>query len=433
VNPREEADAGRAVTTHLPEGARFIGPEPGALPGWAPGDAPAYDDIISCVACGLCLPHCPTYRLTGEESASPRGRVAAMRAVAEGTAIVDETFGEFMDLCLSCRACEDVCPSHVPFGRMMERARAQLEPTRPARHRFLRFLGFDVVLPRGWLLTAITALMPATRPFVPKRVRALIPRPRTTDLFRPIPRITEPAGPPRGTVAILAGCVQDRWFRPANRATVRVLARNGWRVVVPRQACCGALHAHYGHLATARKLARRNMESFADVDWIVVNSAGCGAHMKEYGELLGPAGESFSLRVRDFMEFFHEQGIEAPPASPFGRVAIHDPCHLLRAQRIHEAPRAVLTHVPGLQLAEVPMGDRCCGAAGLYNVLQPEMANELMRQKADAIASTGAPAVAVANPGCAMQIRAGLDRLGGSAAAIEVLHPAEILDRAYGG
>jgi glycolate dehydrogenase iron-sulfur subunit len=203
--------------------------------------------------------------------------------------------------------------------------------------------------------------------------------------------------------------------------------------VAPRQSCCGALHAHYGHLGTARMLARRNMASFGDVDWIVVNSAGCGAHMKEYGELLGPAGESFSVRVRDFMEFLHETGAEAPPASPFGRVAIHDPCHLLRAQRIHEAPRAVLAQVPGLELAEVPQGDRCCGAAGLYNVLQPEMAAELMRQKADAIVSTGAPAVAVANPGCAVQIRAGLDQLGGSGPGIEVLHPAEILDRAYGG
>jgi glycolate oxidase iron-sulfur subunit len=437
----------------LPEGFRFIGPEPGSAPAWPLPDAPDPADIASCVACGLCLPHCPTYRLTGEESASPRGRIAAMRAVSEGSAEVDARFMEFMDLCLSCRACENVCPSHVPFGRMMERARAQVEPLRPARHRLARWLGLEVALPRGWLLTLATAVLPLARPVLPRRVGELLPRIRLGELARRLPRVTEPSGgEPRGTVALLAGCVQDRWYRPVNRATIRVLARNGWRVVVPAgQVCCGALGAHYGRLGSARRLARRNLRAFAGADWVVVNSAGCGAHMKEYAELLeapgGPdhgrvaapartdgadaaAAALLSAKVRDFMEFLDEQGVEAPEGVPLRRVALHDACHLLHAQRIHGAQRAVLGALPDLQVDEIEHGDRCCGAAGLYNLLEPGMADQLKREKAAAIHATGAPAVLVGNPGCAMQIAAGLREIGSPAA---VLHPAELLDRAYGG
>ena len=422
----------REISFGLPEGFRFIGPEPDAAPRWPLPEPPAADDIASCVACGLCLPHCPTYRLTGEESASPRGRIAAMRAVSEGRAGVDGRFMEYMDLCLACRACEDVCPSHVPFGRMMERARAQVEPLRPARQRLARWLGLEVALPRGWLVTLVTALLPLARPLLPRRTRALLPRVPLRDLTRRLPRVTEPdpPGPARGTVALLAGCVQDRWYRPANRATIRVLARNGWRVLVPPgQTCCGALAAHNGRLRSARALARRNLAAFAGADWIVVGSAGCGAHMKEYGELLGDSpAAALSARVRDLMEFLDEQGIQPPAAAPPARVALHDPCHLLHAQRIAEAPRAVLRQVPGLEVGEIEHGDRCCGAAGLYNVLEPGMADRLKAQKAAAIHATGAAAVLVANPGCAMQIAAGLAELG---SPTRVLHPAELLDRAY--
>jgi glycolate oxidase iron-sulfur subunit len=419
----------------LPEGFRFIGPEPGSAPAWPLPDAPDPADIASCVACGLCLPHCPTYRLTGEESASPRGRIAAMRAVSEGAAEVDGRFMEFMDLCLSCRACENVCPSHVPFGRMMERARSQVEPLRPARQRLPRWLGLEVALPRGWLLTLATVLTPLVRPFLPRRVRELLPRVRLCELARRLPRVTEPpSGAARGTVALLAGCVQDRWYRPVNRATIRVLARNGWRVVVPAgQVCCGALSAHYGRLASARRLARRNLSAFDGVDWIVVNSAGCGAHMKEYAELLGASAAAparrISAKVRDFMEFLDEQGIEVPERLPVHQVALHDPCHLLHAQRIHGAQRAVLGALDDLRVDEIGHGDRCCGAAGLYNLLEPSMADQLKREKAAAIRATGAPAVLVANPGCATQIAAGLREIGSTTT---VMHPAELLDRAYG-
>jgi glycolate oxidase iron-sulfur subunit len=443
MTERQQQHGGGHGMFDLPEGFRFIGPAAGAQPAWPLPEPPDPADVAACVACGLCLPHCPTYRLTGDESASPRGRIAAMRAVGEGRAEVDATFMEYMDLCLSCRACEDVCPSQVPFGRMMEHARTQVEPLRPARHRLLRWLGLEVALARGWMLTAATALLPLARPFLPRRTRALLPRVRLRELLDRLPEVTEPdlaaGGAPRGTVAILAGCVQDRWYRPVNRATIRVLARNGWRVLVPRgQGCCGALAAHYGRLGAARALAGKNQAAFgaagAEADWLVVNAAGCGAHMKEYGQLLGgdAATAALAAKVRDFSEFLAEQGVEPPAAAPagIGRVAVHDACHLLHAQRIREAPRTVLGRLPGVELCELADGDRCCGAAGLYNVLEPAMADQLKAQKAAAIAATGAPAVAVGNPGCAMQIAAGLAERG---AAVEVLHPAELLDRAYRG
>jgi glycolate oxidase iron-sulfur subunit len=415
----------------LPEGVRFVGPEPGREARWrVPLDAPADADLAACVACGLCLPHCPTYRVTGEESASPRGRITAMRSVTEGIAEPDETFSRFMDLCLACRACEDVCPSHVPFGRMIERARVQVEPLRTRRSRFLRWLGLDVALPRKKLLWLAAALQPLARLALPERVRALAPR--RTELFRRLPRVTEPVGEALGTAALLSGCVQDRWFRGVNRATIRVLARNGWRVVVPRtQVCCGALAAHHGRLDTARALAGRNLRAFADVDVVAVNASGCGAHLQELGDLVATdEARAFSAKVRDVMQLLHDAGSTPEPAGDPGldRVAYHDACHALRVQGIHAQPRALLRAVPGIEVVDVPNGDVCCGAAGLYNVLEPEMSSELRRRKAEAVASTRAEVVASANPGCTMQIAAGLRELGST---MRVLHPVEILDRAY--
>jgi len=408
----------------LPEGVRFIGPEVDWEPGWATGDAPSTADLNACVACGLCLPHCPTYRLTGEESASPRGRITAMRAVHEGRAATDETFTRFMDLCLVCRACEDVCPSHVPFGRMMEAARTQIEPLRSRRVRFVRWLGLDVVLPSRRLTFVAAFLASLARPLLPSRIRALVPKGRAA--HGRLPETTEPIGDTRGTVAFLAGCVQDRWFREVNLATIRVLARNGWRVIVPRgQTCCGALQAHNGHLGTARKLARKNASAFASMDHVVVNAAGCGAHMQAYGGLL----ERADLPVRDVMEFLHETGIvgDAGALPELTRVAYHDACHALRAQGIHDQPRELLGAIANLELVEIPNGDRCCGAAGIYNVTEPEMSGRLMREKAEAVVSTGAAVVASGNPGCTMQLLAGLRELG---ADVRVVHPVELLDAA---
>jgi glycolate oxidase iron-sulfur subunit len=414
----------KPLGTDLPDGARFIGPEPGWEPNWSPGDAPTQADLNACVACGLCLPHCPTYRLTGEESASPRGRIAAMRAVQEGRAVPDETFAEFMDLCLVCRACEDVCPSHVPFGRMMEAARTQIEPLRPRRERFLRWIGLDVVLPSRKLTWLAGALAPLARPFLPRRIRALTLK--DGEPFVRLTHVTEPEGEVRGTVALLSGCVQDRWFRRVNRATIRVLARNGWRVVVPRgQTCCGALAAHNGHLRTARRLASRNATAFAGAEHVLANAAGCGAHMAGYGDLV----EGAALPARDVMAFLHEEGLRVRPGSlpALTRVAYHDACHALRAQGIHRQPRDLLGAIGNLDLVEIPNGDRCCGAAGIYNVTEPELSGRLMREKAEAIASTGGSVVASGNPGCTMQLGAGLRELGTD---VRIVHPIELLDAA---
>jgi len=414
----------KPLGTDLPDGVRFIGPEVDWEPGWATGDAPTTADLNACVACGLCLPHCPTYRLTGEESASPRGRITAMRAVHEGRAATDETFARFMDLCLVCRACEDVCPSHVPFGRMMEASRAQIEPSRPRGARFVRWLGLDVVLPSRRLTSIAAFLAPLARPLLPSRIRALVPGGRAAR--GRLPSVTEPIGAARGTVALLSGCVQDRWFRRVNLATIRVLARNGWRVLVPRdQTCCGALAAHNGHLGTARKLARRNASVFASAEDVVVNSAGCGGHMQAYGDLV----EGTALPVRDLMEFLHREGLvgDAGALRERTRVAYHDACHALRAQGIHDQPRKLLGAIGNLELVEIPNGDRCCGAAGIYNITEPEMSGRLMREKAEAVVSTGAAVVASGNPGCTMQLLAGLRELG---ADVQVVHPIEILDEA---
>ena len=415
----------------MPEGIRFVGPPPGRGPAWRfPLDAPADEDLAACVACGLCLPHCPTYRVTGEESASPRGRITAMRSIAEGLSEPDETFARFMDLCLACRACEDVCPSHVPFGRMVERARVQVEPLRSRGSRFFRWLGLDVALPRKKLLWLAAAVQPLARLALPKRIRALTPEPSA--LFRRLPSETRPVGQERGTVALLSGCVQDRWFRGVNLATIRVLARNGWRVVVPRaQVCCGALAAHNGRLDTARALAERNLRAFAGIDVVVTNAAGCGAHLQQLGDLLpSDAAGAFSKKVRDVMELLHDEGLaDAPAGRPgFERVAYHDSCHALRVQHLRDQPRALLHEIEGLEVLDLPDSDVCCGAAGLYNVLEPEMSSELRRRKTEAVASTGAEVVASANTGCTMQIEAGLRELG---SPIRVLHPVEILDRAY--
>ena len=418
--------AGRVLGTEMPEGVRFVGREGAVAANWLGTDHPADADLDSCVACGLCLPHCPTYRLTGEESASPRGRIAAMRAVADGIAEVDETFTTFMDLCLVCRACEDVCPSHVPFGRMMERARAEVEPTRGAGARLLRWLGLDVVLPRPALIRLVAALQPLARQFMPRRMRALVPT-RAAPFAR-LPRVTEPAAgvEVRGTVALLSGCVQDRWFHQVNLATVRVLARTGWRVTVPRdQRCCGALQAHNGRLATARKLASRNAEAFAGAGHVIVNSAGCGAHMRSYDELV----DGTELPVRDVIAFLFDEGMSDVALSPIGieRVAYHDACHALRAQGIHAQPRALLGAIPGTRVVEIANGERCCGAAGLYNVTEPELSGRLQREKAEAVRATGASVIASANPGCTMQLRAGLAELGTD---VRVMHPIELLDAA---
>lgn len=392
---------------------------------WDPSrPAPAEEDVVKCVACGLCLPHCPTFRLTGRETASPRGRIAAMRAVEEGLATVDASFTTMMDECLACRACEAACPSGVPFGRMIEGARAQAEPTRPVPVRGLRRAGLAGALPRPWAVKgagwglAVARMLRLDR-LAPPAQRASTPPASVRELLRPLP----PALGSGPVAKVLSGCVMDVAFRPVQRATMRVVADAGFRAVRTTPAgCCGALAMHYGQPRAARAMARARIAEMEDADLIVVNASGCSAHVKAYGELLAddPAWAERAERVAERTVDLIELTTPARPGG-IGTVAVHDACHHLHAQRID--PRRMLRDA-GATCVELGDGGRCCGAAGLYSVLQPEMAGRLRRQKAEAIAGTGAPVVAVANPGCAIQIGAGLREIG---ARVRVAHPAELV------
>ncbi|MBJ7366574.1 MAG: 4Fe-4S dicluster domain-containing protein, partial [Thermoleophilia bacterium] len=374
----------------------------------------------------LCLPDCPTFRVTGLETASPRGRIAAMRAVSEGRVPVAGDFTVMTDECLACRACEAACPSGVPFGRMIEAARAQTEAVRtgPGKARRRVITG---VIARPRVLRAAawgiaTAQLLRLDHLLPRGLRMATPRITFRDLRTPLP---EAAG--EGPMAMmLVGCVMDVAFRPVHQATARALVRAGYRVVVPnRGGCCGALAAHAGEIESARALARDRIAQFENADITVVDSAGCSAHMATYAELLADDPEwharalQFETRVRDAVQ------IDAPSARLIeGRVAVHDACHHLHAQGIGPEVRRTLRQA-GATPIDLGDGGRCCGAGGLYAALEPEMAATIGEQKARAIISTGAPVVAVANPGCAIQIRAHLEALGSD---IEVRHPLEIVD-----
>lgn len=401
-------------------------------PNWLPGTpAPAEEDIVTCVACGLCLPHCPTFRVTGRESAAPRGRVAAMRMVQEGRAEVDASFRRMMDECLACRACETACPSGVPYGRMIEAARAQAEPTRPLPARTVRRLALGTVMPRQWAVRALgiglglSQLLRIER-LLPERMRAGAPRVSLAQLLRPVPAAVG-SGP---TAAVLRGCVMDVAFRPVQRATMAAVADAGYRAVMPAGGCCGALAMHYGQPEAARRMARERIAEFEfeGAELVVVNSAGCSGHMKTWGHLLAddPAWADraavMAARVRDVLEL----DLPDAPGSTTGAVAVHDACHHVNGQGIRGETRAMVRGA-GARPVEIPDDGRCCGAAGLYSVLQPEMSAELRRQKARAVVASGAPVVAVANPGCAAQIQAGLREIG---APVRVVHPVELRGRA---
>jgi glycolate oxidase iron-sulfur subunit len=402
--------------------------------GWVTPDAPTRAELAACVECGLCLPHCPTFRLTGLETASPRGRLAAMSAVATGVLPVDAAFEETMTFCLQCRACEAVCPSLVPFGRAMEGARIELREQRPARaDRFRdRLLGRWPASP-GMMRFATFAAAVGQRlridrwgPQVARQSAGL----RRLSLRAPTVRgtIREPKGTPVATVGLLAGCVMDPWFPGIHEATIAVLAAAGYRVIVPsEQTCCGALAAHDGSATASRDLAARNVQAFRDVDLVVTDAAGCSAHLKEYRHW-ADGGDAVADRVRDVTEVVADAiaagRLPAVPRSG-ARVAIHDPCHLRHAQRIIEQPRQIL-QAAGYEVVEIDPDGLCCGAAGIYSVLRPDPAAELGRRKAEQVHATGVHLVASANPGCEMQLRTHLGD------GYRVAHPVELYAKAIG-
>lgn len=397
--------------------------------GWVTADAPTRAELAACTQCGLCLPVCPTFRLTGLETASPRGRLMAMNAVADGVGVIDEVFEGIMDFCLQCRACEAACPSLSPFGRAMEGTRIEIDAQLPSRSRRLRHLITGRVLGSKATMRAVSSLAAIAQRV---RLRAVMPRAvrRSFTGLRPLP--VSPAstvgqahsaiGEERGRVALLAGCVMDPWFGPVHTATIEVLRRAGYSVEVPEaQTCCGALAAHDGDAAGAKRLAARNVAAFSRADLVIVDSAGCGAHMKEYGHWVA-GGDDLGSRVRDITEVVAdlvEEGVLPVHEATGRRVAMQDPCHLRHAQRIVAQPRTVV-RAAGYEPVEIDPVGMCCGAAGLYSVLHPETSAELGEKKAGQIRAVDADIVSSPNPGCEMQIRSMVGETH------RVVHPIEL-------
>jgi len=414
------------------------------------------EGVNQCVHCGLCLAYCPTFSILGTEMDSPRGRIFLIKSMAEGRIGLTDSAAAHLDLCLGCRACETVCPSGVPYGQLIEAARADIERQRPGGplRRLFRWVNFSVLLPHPRLLSlAAAGLRFYQVSGLQRLVRAsgvlrLLPGPLASwePLLpsipaaadrAPLPEVTPADGVKRATVGLLTGCVQQVAFGPQNRATARVLARNGVEVIAPHtQSCCGALHAHGGEHDTALELARKTIIAFesAGVEQVVVNTSGCGAHMKAYGTLLADdprwaeRARRFAARVSDISEFLAREPLRGPLRPLARTVTYHDPCHVAHGQKIRKEPRALLHQIPGLTVKELHEADWCCGSAGTYNLTQPEMAGQLQRRKIENIRATGAEAVITANPGCIIQIQQGL---AGGARPIRVLHIVELLDEAY--
>ncbi|HWP86050.1 MAG TPA: (Fe-S)-binding protein [Terriglobia bacterium] len=417
-------------------------------------DRPAWELYNRCVHCGLCLNACPTYRELGVEMDSPRGRIYQMIAVDEGRLPIGESFVRHMDLCLDCRACETACPSGVEYGKLIEAARAQIERhyRRPWLERLARRIVFHHLFPSpaalrlaGWLLRLYqsSGLQQMIRRSgwlkdFPRlaELEALAPAAESPSFFPQIGKTFPARGARRHRVALHAGCIANIAFARLHEATVRVLQANGCEVVVPAgQICCGALQVHAGMRDLARQLARHNIEVFRrePFDAVLTNAAGCGSTLKEYDYLLkddpqwAGAAQAFSRRMKDVTEFLAEIGLTQPLAPFRASVTYQDSCHLAHGQKVRQAPRRLMQAIPGLRLIEMPLADLCCGSAGVYNVTETALSMRLLQGKMEAVHSTGAGVIATANPGCILQLRAGVKRQGGKQ---EVLHVIELLDRA---
>jgi glycolate oxidase iron-sulfur subunit len=413
---------------------------PCAIPGTPLADASA--GIDACVHCGFCLQACPTYLSLEDENDSPRGRIVLMHALVEGTLPVDDPdVRTHIDRCLGCRACETACPSGVPYGHLLEATRATLtakQPNAPIARAILFTFAHPALLSLAMLggriaralrLSSLLSRLPGRFGFAMAMLEAT---------RAPIGRAAyRPAGDDsRGSATLLTGCVMEGLFTETNRATERTLAANDYAVVpTSGQRCCGALHAHAGDADTARALARHNIAAFetSGTDYIVVNAAGCGAMMKEYEHLLADDAEwrhraaALSARVRDVSELLADAG--PLPGGALDLTVTYDaPCHLLHAQRIATPPLRVLGAVPGLALVPLEGSEHCCGSAGIYNLVEPEVSDTVLAPKLARIADTRASLVATGNPGCLMQIGAGLRQAG---SRVRVVHPVVLLDASY--
>ncbi|MEO7910234.1 MAG: heterodisulfide reductase-related iron-sulfur binding cluster [Roseiflexaceae bacterium] len=428
---------------------------------FAGADIPSEAVISTCVHCGLCLSSCPTYRETGLEMFSPRGRIYLMKAVADGRiGLESNVFQEQMSACLNCRACEAVCPSGVEYGQILEASRTQIEqaredgrlPPHPWVVQLMRGGAFGLMFKRLELFRLFSRLMwlyqrSGAQAIARRGILKLLKLDETETLLPPISdRFVVPQGqiyPAEGGqaryhVALLAGCIMSTAFANVHAATIRVLQKNGCEVLLPPdQGCCGALHVHGGDMDGGRELARRNIAAFEGLglDAIIVNAAGCGSTMKEYGHLLhdDPAwaerAKAFAAKVRDVSEFLGGIELNIRDLKPVhATVTYQEPCHLAHAQRISAQPRALLRAIPGLTLKEMHESSLCCGSAGIYNITEPEMAARLGNRKLDNAEATGADILVTANPGCHLQLAGGLHRRG---SAMRVRHIVEVLDQAY--
>ena len=382
-----------------------------------------HEKSLACIHCGLCLSSCPTYLETGNENDSPRGRIYLMRAMQDGRLPLEV---KHIDLCLGCRACEAACPSGVQYGALLESTRDHLEHhyQRSWWQTFLRRVLIEKIFPfpeRMELALKPALLLRKVSRWLPAFAREalnLVPDKISSEA---LPTFSPSVGPSRGRVGLVHGCVMSVMFESTNAATMKLLNRAGYDVVVPQeQVCCGALYAHGGNLRQARENAKRNMSAFAAVDTVVINAAGCGSTLKEYGHLV-PGGEHFSRKVRDITEVL----AECQWGRRSERVTYHDACHLAHAQRITKAPREIIQGVARENFVELAESDVCCGSAGSYNLTEPEMAERLQRRKIENIVKSGATLVVTTNPGCLMQIRAGLKKAGAN--HIHALHLVDYL------
>ncbi len=419
-------------------------------------DPPDTELTLDCVHCGFCLPTCPTYLVLGNEMDNPRGRIYLIRAASEGKIGISDSFVQHMNLCLLCRACETACPSGVKFGFLMEAARGQMDRRYqyPPADRRLRDFILHNFTDLGRLGTITRFLRFYQRSGLQGLVRAsgilhlfgrlgrmegLLPAIPERRLREELPEVTPAKGERRGRAGLLTGCVQRFFLPQVNSATARVLSENGYEVVVPRdQACCGSLAVHEGEREPAKAMARGIIDVFdrARVDVVVVNAAGCGSVMKEYWELLrtDPAyaqrAEAFSKKVRDVSQVLAQVPLNGRTRALQQTVTYHDACHLAHGQRVRQEPRSILKAIPGLRLVELKESDFCCGSAGVYNLLYPDLAQQFLDRKIERIKETGADVVASGNPGCTLQIEKGLKERGLN---IRVVHPVELLDWAYRG
>ncbi len=418
-------------------------------------EAPLQKDLDKCVHCGLCLNACPTYRELGVEMDSPRGRIYQMVQITTGQAEMSQTYVDHMDLCLACRACETACPSGVQYGKLIEAARAHIEDNRPRPLpiRLFRWFIFGQLLQTRWMLALAGAglylyQLSGLQKFVRSsgilkpfgklaEIESLSPNAEVPFFFSQIGKTFPAEGSRKYKVAFLAGCIQNVTFSRLNEATVRVLQKNGCEVHIPgAQGCCGALHVHSGRKEDARKLARNNIDAILDggFDAIISNTGGCGSTLKEYHELL-ETDEKYHDRalewvkkMRDVNEFLGSIELNTNMGPMPMTVTYQDSCHLAHGQKVRVGPRKLLAAVPQLNFKEMPMSDLCCGSAGIYNVVQSEMAGQLLKNKMGYVNGTGAEVIVASNPGCMLQLDAGA-RLHGKGQ--RVMHVVQVLDEAY--